>query len=156
MDGDIKAEIGLAVNIIQLVQLSGTVLSCCDEYVAKVNNAPADIQRIISEVGSLKVILEHLKSLTSDPNEQRLASLKSIEMANGPFKECSEALTELERKLRTISDASSIRRRLLWPIEGGKLDDILQSLDNTRPRSSWLSLVTMRAPTLQRRLQLSR
>ena len=52
-----------ASGIIAVIQISGTVLSVCYRYAALLENTPQDIQWVINEVGSLKVILEELKAL---------------------------------------------------------------------------------------------
>ncbi|KAG8782204.1 hypothetical protein FRC15_007339 [Serendipita sp. 397] len=121
--------IGLGLSIFALVKLGAVVLNTCYDYVAKAKNAPEDIQRIISEVGSLQTILEQLQRLTSDPDEEKMTLLKSLEGPNGPFKACYDVLDEIQKKLQSIKDVASLRRRLLFPFEGPKLNELLHTLE---------------------------
>ncbi|KAG8849703.1 hypothetical protein FRB91_009667 [Serendipita sp. 411] len=121
--------IGLGLSIFALVKLGAVVLNTCYDYVAKAKNAPEDIQRIISEVGSLQTILEQLQRLTSDPDEEKMTLLKSLEGPNGPFKACYDVLDEIRKKLQSIKDVASLRRRLLFPFEGPKLNELLHTLE---------------------------
>jgi hypothetical protein len=123
------AELAAVVTIIDLVVLSGTVLSSCYDYIGKALDAPQDIQKIISEIGVLKAILDHLKTLASSADDGRLKNLNALKVPNGPFQTCFSALKELDTKITAITKASSVRRRLLWPIEGPKLEEILRSLE---------------------------
>ncbi|KAK3176611.1 hypothetical protein OEA41_007934 [Lepraria neglecta] len=52
-----------AGSIIAVIQISGKVLSVCYHYAASLKQAPREIQWVINEVGSLKVILEELRAL---------------------------------------------------------------------------------------------
>lgn len=125
------AEIGLILSIASLVQLSNLVLTSCVDYVDKVKNAPADIHKIINEVSGLEFILKRLSNLVpSDENDARLASLKALyELPTGPFNACSEVLGEMAKKLEKISGSGVLRRRLMWPFEGGKVEELLAGLE---------------------------
>ncbi|KAG8753175.1 hypothetical protein FRC14_006356 [Serendipita sp. 396] len=121
--------IGLGLSIVGLVKLSATVLQSCYDYVAKAKQAPEDVQRVISEVSSLQTILEQLQRPTSDPSDERMSLLKSFEAQSGPFKACHDVLAEVQKKLQSLGDVSSIRKRLLFPFQGAKLDELLQTLE---------------------------
>ncbi|KAG8851937.1 hypothetical protein FRB91_007150 [Serendipita sp. 411] len=124
--------IGLALSIVSLIKLSKTVVQSCYDYVAKAKQAPEEIQRIISEVASLQTTLEQLQRLTSDSNDERMSLLKSMEVQDGPFEACHNVLAEIQKKLQWIGDASSIRKRLLFPFQGAKLDELLQTLEKSK------------------------
>jgi hypothetical protein len=117
-----------AATVVQLVQFSGLVLSCCYEYISKAKSAPEEIQKAINEISSLKGILENLKPLAETPGDERFNLLKSLDRADGPFEACSDALKELDKKLRALTEASNVRRRLQWPLEAGKIEAVLQKL----------------------------
>ena len=98
-----------AASIIAVIQLSGTVLSVCYRYAALLEDAPQDIQWVINEVGSLKVILEELKALAlSVSDKQPGPSHKSLKRLREDNDE-AQHLTQLSRKARkvrpSISDA---------------------------------------------------
>ncbi|KAG8820239.1 hypothetical protein FRC17_010213 [Serendipita sp. 399] len=121
--------IGLALSIVSIAKLSEIILRTCYDYVSKVKHAPEEVQRIITEVGSLQTVLEQLKRLTSDPGDERMMLLKTLEGPGGAFQACHDVLEEIEKKLRSINNSNVVRRRLLFPFEGAKLDELLQSLD---------------------------
>lgn len=125
------AEIGLVLSVASLLQLSNLVLTRCVDYVDNVKNAPTDINKIINEVSGLEFILKRLSNLaSSDENDARLASLKALhELPTGPFNACSEALGEMAKKLEKISGSGVVRRRLMWPFEGGKVEELLSNLE---------------------------
>lgn len=117
-----------AATVIQLIQFSGAVLGCCYKYISKAKNAPKEIQRVIDEISSLKGILEHLKPFADSQEDERFALLRSLDGKNGSFQACSGTLNEVEKSLEALIEASSVRRRLQWPLEAKKIDEALQSL----------------------------
>jgi ankyrin repeat domain-containing protein 50 len=125
------AEIGLILNIASLLKLSNTVLTNCWDYVVKVRNAPKDINKIINEVSGLESLLKQLSSLASSPeNDPRLASLKALyALPTGPFQACTETLADAAKKLEKIAIGNVVKRRLLWPFEGDKLQELLDRLE---------------------------
>ena len=118
-----------AATVIQLMQFSGVVLSQCYNYVSKAKNAPKEIQNAIGEVSGLRSNLKHLKPLAEDSSDYRFMILKSLNQPKGPFMDCSETLKALEKKLTALTEASDVRRRLQWPLEAKKIDELLKKLD---------------------------
>ncbi|KAH8672104.1 ankyrin repeat-containing domain protein [Tricladium varicosporioides] len=117
-----------AATVIQLIQFSGAVLGCCYKYISKAKNAPKEIQRVIDEISSLKGILEHLKPFADSQEGERFDLLRSLNGKNGSFQACSGTLNEVEKSLEALIEASTVRRRLQWPLEAKKIDEALQSL----------------------------
>jgi hypothetical protein len=117
------------VSALTLVQLSGSILLSCYQYISKARSAPGDITKIINEINSLKGILEHLAPLVTGIDERGPSSLNSLHSPDGPFYSCSLVLKDLENKLKALNEASSIRKRLQWPFEGSKLDETLGKLE---------------------------
>jgi hypothetical protein len=58
--------------------------------------------------------------------------LASLEKPDGTFEVCLEALKDLQKRLDALTNASSARRKLLWPLEEGKIVDILRRLGEHR------------------------
>ncbi|KAH7420282.1 ankyrin repeat-containing domain protein [Cadophora sp. MPI-SDFR-AT-0126] len=117
-----------AATVIALIEFSAKVLKYSYEYISKAKNAPNGIQSVIDEISSLKGILENLKPFAEDQTDERFVLLKSLNRSNGSFQACSKGLEELERKLRALTEASNVRRRMLWPLEAKKIDEVLQKL----------------------------
>ena len=122
---NIMAELAAAATIVQLVQFSGVILTSCYDYISKAKTASGDIEKVINDVSGLEGILKRLHSLISDGENERHAILKSL---NGPFQACSQALKELQKRLDILTEASSARRKLLWPLEEKKILEILGRL----------------------------
>lgn len=117
-----------AATVVALIEFSAKVLSCCYKYISKAKNAPKEIQAVIDEISGLKGILENLKPFADDQTDERFVLLKSLNRRNGSFQACSEAFDELDKKLRVLTEASNVRRRMLWPLEAKKIDEVLQKL----------------------------
>lgn len=101
------AELAAAATIIQLVQFSGVVLTSCYDYISKAKSASGDIEKVINDVSGFEGILKRLHSLISDGEDERHAFLKSLETPNGPFQDCFQALKELQKRLKILTEASS-------------------------------------------------
>jgi ankyrin repeat domain-containing protein 50 len=114
--------VSAAASIVAIVQISSAVLGTCYRYINKVKDAPADIFRIISEVGSLQVILDDLNSLGDG---ERLPLTTSLAVPGGPVDACLAVLKELEAKLST---ALTVKKKLLWPFEAKKVDELVGKL----------------------------
>ncbi|KAG8818105.1 hypothetical protein FRC17_010972 [Serendipita sp. 399] len=121
--------VGLVVNVISLVKLSAAIVQACYTYIKKVKHAPEEIQKTITEVSSLQSILEQLQKLSSDPDDERMPLLKSLEGQKGPFQACHDALEEIQKTLQSIKDPSCVSRRLLFPFQGKKLEELLETLE---------------------------
>ncbi|SRR6266536_3720905 len=119
----------LAATTVQLAQVSAAILSGCYQYLGKARNAPSEITNIITEVSSLKATLEHLTSLTASHDKESLTSLRSLDGPSGPLQICLSALHELDKKLQSINSTSAVRQKLLWPIQGSRIEDILKELE---------------------------
>jgi hypothetical protein len=55
--------LGVVASIIAVVQISGTVISICDNYRSALKNTSRDIDRLKESVVNLKEVLEELATL---------------------------------------------------------------------------------------------
>lgn len=118
-------------SIIAIIQISGTVLSVCYKYVTSVKNASRDIHWVINEVGSLKVILEELKSLeSSQPHHSTLS--KSLNAAHGPLKTCEAALKVLQDQLDTSNTFQKKIGAVVWPLREKAVDKIMKTIQRQK------------------------
>jgi hypothetical protein len=123
--------VSAAASIAAVFQISNAVLSSCYRYIGQVKSAEAEITQVISEVGSLTAILADLKQLIQEHGSE-LASLRSLEGPNGPLATCLRALDELNTKLAPATKPSGVRRRLLWPFESKKVQEILEIIQKQK------------------------
>jgi len=121
-----------AATVVQLIQFTGLVLNCCWEYIEKVKSAPIEIQNAINETHNIKALLERFQAIADNPGHDRFVILKSLNRESGPFKACSCALAELDARLKTLNDASNVRRRLQWPLEAKEINKILGRLETLK------------------------
>jgi ankyrin repeat domain-containing protein 50 len=127
--------LSLAASVAGLLALTEAVLTSCYGFVGKVNSAAADVDRIIREAGSLKVILLDLKSLVDEGGGSKLPSVNSLFGEDGALTACFKSLEELKSKLMPpgASGPMSLRRRLMWPFESKKVDEILDNIQKQKP-----------------------
>ncbi|KAF2809376.1 uncharacterized protein BDZ99DRAFT_531589, partial [Mytilinidion resinicola] len=121
-----------AAMVIQLIQFSGMVLTCCYEYIEKAKKAPKEIRNAIDDTNSIKNLLERLQCISNNRNPDRFVILKSLNAENGPFQAYSSALAELDEKLKMLTDASTMRRHLQWALEAKGIEKILERLEKLK------------------------
>lgn len=126
------AEVAAAATVLQLIQFSGAVLSGCYDYVSKAQSANREVKKIINDVSGLEGILKRLHVLVSDESSNRHALLKSLARPNGPFDACLRALEDLRNRLAKLTNASSARRKLLWPLEEVRILELLRRLSEQK------------------------
>lgn len=123
------AETAAAATVVQLIQFSGIVLSGCYEYISKAKSANRELEKVINDVSGLEGILKRLQVLISDDDDtDRHILLKSLGRPDGPLQACSKALEELQKRLEKLTNASSAKRKLLWPLEEVKILESLRRL----------------------------
>ena len=124
-----------ASGIITVIQISATVLSACYRYAVLLKDAPQDVQCVINEVGSLKVILEELKALAlSVADVQPGASRKSLKRLRDD-NEKAQGLTQLSRKARKVRLSAPNTPQDNHPTSLQSVEDrslLVTSLENSR------------------------
>lgn len=63
--------VSLTASIIAMIQIAGSTISICKEYITTVKDAPRDLRSIMIEVGNVKSILEVLESLIQSHEKRR-------------------------------------------------------------------------------------
>lgn len=90
-------------------------------------------------MGSLKVILEELKSMADKargPASQKISALlKSLDALNGPLVTCKLALEEIDKKLGTIATLTKLGS-LTWPLKEKGVQKILDVFQKQNATSS--------------------
>jgi len=122
------AEAAAVATVVQLIQFSGIVLSGCYQYISKAKAAEREITNVINDVSGLEGILKRLHELIENNVSDRQVLLSSLGRPGGTFQACGEALKDLQKRLASLTNASGTRRKLLWPLEEGKIFDIRRRL----------------------------
>jgi len=128
-------------TLIAVLQISGTVISALYEYRNGVKSASTDAARIITELNSLRSILESLlqaveKEDSHDsgiPGSSRLASFQALTHPNGELMRCQADLEDVSVKLGgddagSLSGWKKVRRALVWPFKEKDVEKLLQSV----------------------------
>lgn len=128
--------LSLVASLIAVVQISGSVISCCYEYRKGVKNAPKDLSRVTSEVAGLRNVVEHLITLIDDEKMTSytyLSTLAEIVTADGPLEICRHNLESLKSKLEfPINERKALGRRLAWPLQEKEVTKTLASIYRTK------------------------
>ncbi|KAJ0335221.1 hypothetical protein COL922a_009554 [Colletotrichum nupharicola] len=121
--------VGVAANVIAVVDLSAKVASLCFQYSKEVASAQADIQRLRTQVEHLENVLRATQSLVEGSKGQPL--LKSQELV-GSIRNCIANLKRLETKLNPNPARTAMRRlglqALKWPFSSKEVNQVLSSL----------------------------
>ncbi|KAJ4175527.1 hypothetical protein NW767_014659 [Fusarium falciforme] len=122
--------LGVAANIIAVVDLSAKVATLCLQYSKEVSSARADIERLRTQVEHLAITLQAAQRLVEGTKGQSL--LTSQELVDS-FRNCIADLERLEKKLGPNAARPRMRRfgfrALKWPFNSKEIDQLLASLD---------------------------
>lgn len=88
--------LGVAVNIIAVVELSAKVASLCVQYSLAVKQAKTDIERLEREVDGLTELLQEVQRLLQRPDTPQLSAPLKLRDALG---DCFSRLTLLNTTL---------------------------------------------------------
>lgn len=125
--------LSITASIIAVIQATDYVLTSCQSYIGRVKNAAADVDKVFQETSLLKGIFLNLQELAQDePDNERL---KDLVCPGGPVTICKEALGDIHAKLQKHVSQSGLTttRKLLWPFESKKLDEILERIRMQKP-----------------------
>ncbi|KAH6988807.1 hypothetical protein BKA56DRAFT_611098 [Ilyonectria sp. MPI-CAGE-AT-0026] len=121
--------VGVATNVIAVVDISIKIASLCLQYAKDVKNAAADIERLKNEVTSLKGVTEAVQELLSNPNSAKLN--KSHRLEN----DLSDSRLQLERLQLRLTPRTSRKamrkiglRALKWPFQSKEVDGLVETL----------------------------
>jgi hypothetical protein len=121
--------VGVAANIIAIVDLSLKISTLCLQYSKEVTSARADIARLNNQVEHLAGALRATQRLVESPSG---ASLSVSQALAASFRSCISDLEQAERKLdpspvRTVMRRYGLRA-LKWPFKSKEIDQLLASL----------------------------
>ncbi|KAH6680037.1 kinesin light chain 3 [Plectosphaerella plurivora] len=121
--------IGIAANIIAVVDLSAKVATLCLQYSKEVASARADIQRLHHQVEHLGNTMQAAKSLVERTELDLLPTSKNL---TDSIDNCEADLTKLEKKLEPSTKHRIMRRvgfrALKWPFSSKEVDQTLSNL----------------------------
>ncbi|KAJ4021234.1 hypothetical protein NW752_004241 [Fusarium irregulare] len=123
--------LGVAANVIAVVDTSVKVLQVCSEYLKDAKNAKVEIQELRQEVENLRDTAQKVQQLIQSPQGTRLRA--SQDLLNR-IKESLSILSDVNRKLQPPSKHSLWRRgfrSLKWPFQSGEVHRIVGRLSRS-------------------------
>ncbi|VUC36819.1 unnamed protein product [Clonostachys rosea] len=122
--------LGLAANVIAVIDLSAQVISWCYQYSKDAKNATADIERLRQETNRQKIVAEDIGNLLNSPKGENLKTSKRLSAA------ADRARSVLDTVDKTLSNKKGLRRfglrALKWSYESKNVEGLLQELLQTR------------------------
>lgn len=128
MDG-----LGVAANVIAVVELSAMIASLCVQYSLAVKHAKADIERLGEEVNSVTELLRGVQRLLQRPDNPQLSTSQKLRDA---LRDCFSQLTHLDTKLdpgKTRKTMSRLGiRALKWAFESKGVEKVINDLERCK------------------------
>lgn len=125
--------LGVAANVIAVIDLSAQVALLCFQYLTVVKDAKKDIERLQAEVSKIGDILREVQRLLHGPDGARLSA--SQQLCNS-LKDCFLQLEKLEDQLAPGKARKAMSRfglrALRWPFKTKDVEKIVTSLERCK------------------------
>jgi len=134
MDG-----LSILASLIAVAQVSGSIVSLCYEYRNGLQTASKDMNRLVTEVKSLRDVLENLIGLVDQDQSTHklLEAVEKLTQKNGIVDDCKVMLEDLEMRLRPAKGWQKLSQKLMWPI---KEQDVMKSVASIERFKATISL----------------
>jgi hypothetical protein len=123
--------LGVAANIVAVVELSAKVASLCLDYSIAVKDAKQDITHLQTKVKELEEVAKDVQQLIDGPRGGRLSTSQKLEQA---VLGCHTQLKAVEKRLDPGKRRKAMSRiglrALKWPFESKEVDKIIRDLEN--------------------------
>lgn len=122
--------LGGAASVIAVIQLAGSIVQICGDYITTVKNANKEIDSLRKVVEELKDVLQMLSGLLNSPNGPKLFTSRKLVLQ---ISDCSSDLTILKERLHSGTKKGVIGRlrlrSLKWPLERKEVETIMNNLE---------------------------
>lgn len=122
-------------SVIAVIQITVSVLSTCHEYRSSVKNAPKEAEQIISELSSLKHVLEQVLTVAQREEQSRpkeFFSLAKLTTSGGELDTCRENPIELQKKLQPQEGWRGVKNALTWHFKEGEFRKALDRIGKSK------------------------
>lgn len=123
--------LGIAANLVGVVELSAKIASLCLDYSLAVKDAKKDISRLHTKVKELEEVAKDVQQLINGPRGGKLSTSQKLEQAvldcHAHIKSVNERLDPGKRR-KAMSRFGL--RALKWPFESSEVDKIIRELEN--------------------------
>jgi Fungal N-terminal domain of STAND proteins len=144
--------LSITASVIAVIQITGTISSCCMQYIRSAKESRREALGLLREIGALQIILSTLENVATtewNSNKRDLANLPSdikghpqIPVLQNLYRlrnvlvDCREKLEQVQRDLGQYRDGQStshpkrdaIIRSLKWPFKDGHMKNIMNDL----------------------------
>ena len=122
--------LAVVASVVAVLQITSSIISVCYDYNAAVKSVPWELPRFLSELESLRTVLQKLEplakqaELTRTPNDSRLPAFSGLCAPNGPLQRCHQDLEKLESTLKSPKwiegygpKRTAFVQALSWPLK---------------------------------------
>lgn len=127
--------LSITASAIAILQISGTIINICYDYRSRVKNGAKEASCIITELNSLRQVIDSLYVLLEDESERTLwqrSAVNKLAQEDGPLARCIVELKALKEKLKPKKGWSATKAAILWPLKELDVKKVLQDLDRTK------------------------
>lgn len=121
--------LGIATNILAIIELSAKVASVCLQYSKGVKNARADIDRLFTEVNNLENVAKSFHELLESSHADKLKISQQLFVT---IENSRSHLQELEQKLHSKTARKAMSRlgvrALKFPFQSKDIEKILKDI----------------------------
>ncbi|OBR03073.1 Ankyrin repeat protein [Colletotrichum higginsianum IMI 349063] len=121
--------LGIAANVIAVVDLSAKIATICFQYSKDVKDAKNDIERVIRETTAFNKLANGVQDRLAGPHG---ATLSTSHILSGIFENAKLRLEELDEKLEPSRSRKAMRRfgvrALQWPFQSNDVEKALKDL----------------------------
>jgi hypothetical protein len=125
--------LGVAANVIAVVELSAKIASLCVQYSLAVKHAKTDIERLGGEVNRVTDLLRAVEKLLQRPDNMQLSTSQKLHDA---LKGCFSQLTQLDTQLDPGKTRKTMSRfgirALKWPFETKGVEKVINDLERCK------------------------
>ena len=137
--------LAVAASVIAVLQLTNSVISICYDYSAAANSSSWELPRSMSELESLRNVLQALEPLAkqadlsgAEPNS-RLPAFMELCKPNGAFPLCRREIESLQTALKTPEwslgfgpKRTALVKALRWPLKSKDTEKSLKHISSLR------------------------
>ena len=137
--------LAIAASVIAVLQITNSVISICYDYSAAATGSSWELPRLLSELESLRSVLQRLEPLAKEadfslavPNA-KIPALAELCKPNGPLPLCCREIERLEAALKTPGWSAgfgpkrkAIVQALRWPLKSKDAEKSLKQISRFR------------------------
>lgn len=127
---DMGDPLSITAGIIAVLQLTATAV----RYLSDVKDAPKERQQILIEISCIRGFLYTIKDSAerTQPHDNQIAALRTINAPNGPLWQLKEALESLLSKLEPSHGWKKVAKALTWTLEKGDVEKLLRKIERLK------------------------